>query len=285
MNDEETAALIVGGHSFGKTHGAGTAERVGPEPEGAPIEQQGLGWKNGYGKGNAEDTVTSGLEVVWTSTPTQWGNGFLRDPLRLRMGADQESGRTRGSSQQRTAPAQARSRIRSAGPDARRRCWSPMSHCAKTRPTARSPVVGSITRKSRRRPSPKPGTSCCTATRPALALPGSLDSRAPAVAGPGSGSRSPVGRRSGHLCSQEQGDRFGIVGVPVGQRCMVVGEHLPQHRQARWRQRCAYSSRAPKELGHQRTGRIVQDACRSSNRSSRTSTARLRAARRSRWPT
>ena len=77
MNDEETAALIVGGHSFGKTHGAHPADRIGPEPEGAPIEQQGLGWKNGYGKGNAEDTVTSGLEVVWTSTPTQWGNGFL----------------------------------------------------------------------------------------------------------------------------------------------------------------------------------------------------------------
>ena len=79
MNDEETAALIVGGHSFGKTHGAGTADTIGPEPEGAPIEQQGLGWKSGYGKGKAEDTVTSGLEVVWTSTPTQWGNGFLEN--------------------------------------------------------------------------------------------------------------------------------------------------------------------------------------------------------------
>ncbi|OZG27828.1 catalase/peroxidase HPI [Williamsia sp. 1138] len=79
MDDEETAALIIGGHSFGKTHGAHPADQIGPEPEGAPIEQQGLGWKNGYGKGNAEDTVTSGLEVVWTSTPTQWGNGFLEN--------------------------------------------------------------------------------------------------------------------------------------------------------------------------------------------------------------
>ncbi|MCG7632863.1 MULTISPECIES: catalase/peroxidase HPI [Gordonia] len=79
MNDEETAALIIGGHSFGKTHGAGNADLIGPEPEGAPIEQQGLGWKSGYGKGKAEDTVTSGLEVVWTSTPTQWGNGFLQN--------------------------------------------------------------------------------------------------------------------------------------------------------------------------------------------------------------
>ncbi|PVY30680.1 catalase/peroxidase HPI [Williamsia muralis] len=79
MNDEETAALIIGGHSFGKTHGAHNADKIGPEPEGAPKEQQGLGWKNGYGKGKAEDTVTSGLEVVWTSTPTQWGNGFLQN--------------------------------------------------------------------------------------------------------------------------------------------------------------------------------------------------------------
>ncbi|WP_439030090.1 catalase/peroxidase HPI [Gordonia terrae] len=79
MNDEETAALIIGGHSFGKTHGAGNGDLIGPEPEGAPIEQQGLGWKSGYGKGKAEDTITSGLEVVWTSTPTQWGNGFLQN--------------------------------------------------------------------------------------------------------------------------------------------------------------------------------------------------------------
>ncbi|MBY4127610.1 catalase/peroxidase HPI [Rhodococcus fascians] len=79
MNDEETAALIVGGHSFGKTHGAGPADKIGPEPEGAPIEQQGLGWKNGYGKGKAEDQITSGLEVVWTQTPTRWGNGYLEN--------------------------------------------------------------------------------------------------------------------------------------------------------------------------------------------------------------
>jgi catalase-peroxidase len=77
MNDEETAALIVGGHSFGKTHGAGNPDLVGPEPEGAPIEQQGLGWKSAYASGKAGDAITSGLEVVWTTTPTQWSNGFL----------------------------------------------------------------------------------------------------------------------------------------------------------------------------------------------------------------
>jgi catalase-peroxidase len=79
MNDEETAALIVGGHSFGKTHGAGDADLVGPEPEAAPIEQQQLGWKSSYGSGKGKDAITSGLEVVWTSTPTKWGNGFLQN--------------------------------------------------------------------------------------------------------------------------------------------------------------------------------------------------------------
>jgi catalase-peroxidase len=79
MNDEETVALIVGGHSFGKTHGAGNASNVGPEPEAAPIEMQGLGWKSKFGTGKGDDTITSGLEVIWTQTPTKWSNNFLRN--------------------------------------------------------------------------------------------------------------------------------------------------------------------------------------------------------------
>ena len=77
MNDEETAALIVGGHTLGKTHGAGDGDLVGPEPEGAPVEQQGLGWKCAFASGKAADTITSGLEVVWTPTPTKWSNSYL----------------------------------------------------------------------------------------------------------------------------------------------------------------------------------------------------------------
>ncbi|HEY1642360.1 MAG TPA: catalase/peroxidase HPI [Streptosporangiaceae bacterium] len=77
MNDEETVALIAGGHTFGKTHGAGPADSVGADPEAAPLEQQGLGWKSSYGTGKGGDTITSGLEVTWTPTPVKWDNSFL----------------------------------------------------------------------------------------------------------------------------------------------------------------------------------------------------------------
>ncbi len=78
MNDEETVALIAGGHTFGKTHGAGPEDNVGPDPEAAPLEQQGLGWKSTFGTGVGDDAITSGLEVIWTETPITWDNSFFR---------------------------------------------------------------------------------------------------------------------------------------------------------------------------------------------------------------
>ncbi|OLZ74624.1 catalase/peroxidase HPI [Streptomyces sp. IMTB 2501] len=79
MNDEETVALIAGGHTFGKTHGAGPADNVGADPEAAPLEQMGLGWKSSYGTGVGKDAITSGLEVIWTETPTRWSNNFFKN--------------------------------------------------------------------------------------------------------------------------------------------------------------------------------------------------------------
>ena len=79
MNDEETVALIAGGHAFGKKHGAAPADHVGKEPEAADMEMQGLGWRNSYGSGAGADAITSGLEVTWTTTPTKWSNNFFEN--------------------------------------------------------------------------------------------------------------------------------------------------------------------------------------------------------------
>ena len=93
MNDEETVALIAGGHTFGKCHGADDAATYGPEPEGASIEEQGLGWKNSLGTGNAQYTITSGIEGAWTPDPRPVGQRLLRHAVRLRVGVREGPGR------------------------------------------------------------------------------------------------------------------------------------------------------------------------------------------------
>ncbi len=90
MDDEETVALIAGGHTFGKTHGAGDPSFVGAVPEGGAIEDQGLGWKSKHGTGIGPDAITGGPEVTWSQTPTKWSNHFFDNLFKLRMGADEE---------------------------------------------------------------------------------------------------------------------------------------------------------------------------------------------------
>ncbi len=164
MNDEETVALIAGGHTFGKTHGAGDADLVGPEPEGAPLEQQGLGWKSEFGSGKGGDTITSGLEVTWTYHPTRWDNEFFHilyaydwELFKSPAGANQWRPKDGAGSDMVPGAHDATSA-------ASRGCSPPTWRCASTRSTTRSRAGSRRTPTSSAWPSPRPGTSCSTAT-------------------------------------------------------------------------------------------------------------------------
>ncbi len=159
MNDEETVALIAGGHTFGKTHGAGPAESVGADPEAAPIEAQGLGWKSTYGTGKGADAITSGLEVTWTTTPTQWSNGFFDNLFGYEWELTQSPA---GANQWVAKDAEA------TVPDAHYPSEEASAHDAHHRPlAARRPDLDELDlpplppepRRSSRTPSPAPGTN------------------------------------------------------------------------------------------------------------------------------
>src|SRR5271163_2319249 len=133
MNDEETVALIAGGHTFGKTHGAGDPSLIGPEPEGASIEDQGLGWKSKYGTGFGADTISGGPEVTWTQTPTKWSNHFFENLFKFEWELTKSPA---GAQQWKAKGAEATVPMRTI----RRRsmcrpCSPPICHCASTRPT------------------------------------------------------------------------------------------------------------------------------------------------------
>ncbi len=159
MNDEETVALIAGGHTFGKTHGAGPADNVGPDPEAAPMEQQGLGWRNTYGTGKGADTITSGLEGIWTNTPTTWDNSFFE----ILFGYEWELFKSPAGAHQwrpKDAPVPGPSPTPTTGRRATpRRCSPPTSRCGSTRPTSRSRAASWPTPRRSRTPSPAPGSS------------------------------------------------------------------------------------------------------------------------------
>ncbi len=237
MNDEETAALIVGGHTLGKTHGAGPDDGMGPEPEGAPIEQQGLGWKCPFGSGKAGDTITSGLEVVWTNTPTKWSNAYLE----ILYGNEWELVKSPAGAWQFEAK------------DAEATIPDPFGGPPR-KPTMLvtdismrvSPIYADITRRWLDHPEELNEAFAKAWYKllhrdmgPISRYVGPLDRRAAAVAGPGARRRGRTDRRSRHQGVEGQGARLRADRAAVGQDGMVVGSQLPQHRQARWRQRCA----------------------------------------------
>ena len=263
MNDEETVALIVGGHSVGKTHGAAPApENVGPEPEGAPIEEQGLGWKNKHGSGKGSHAITSGLEGAWTNNPTKWDNGFLENLFKYEW-------------ELTTSPAgcEAVDAEKSRGERHRAGCARPVQAArpddADDRPvaengsrsTGRSRSASTKTRTSSPTRSPKPGSSCFTATwAPARAI-WAHGFREPQLW------QDPVPPVDHELISEQDvaalkrnAPRLGSVRPGSGFHGLGSRGQLPRHRQAWRRQRSADPPCTAKGLGVQRAGPVGQGA-------------------------
>ena len=265
MNDEETVALIAGGHTFGKAHGAGDPDLVGPEPEGCPVHGMGLGWINAHGTGKGTDTTTSGLEGAWNPTPTEWNNDFW-DTL---FGYEWELGHSPAGAQQ----------------------WHPKGGAgADTVPDAQDPNVrhapmmattdlalltgpgvpedlGAVPRQPRRvRRRLRPGLVQAAAPRhgSGVPLPRPVGARAAAVAGPGAGRRGRADRRRRHRVAQADDPRLGPVGLRPRLHGVGVGVQLPRHRQARRRQRRPDPPGSPEGLGGQRAEPHQRACCRSS---------------------
>ena len=263
MNDEETVALIAGGHTFGKTHGAAVpVGHVGPEPEAAPLQEMGLGWTNSYGSGKGGDTITSGLEVTWTSTPTQWSNSFFSNLF----GYEWELTKSPAGAHQWTAKDGA-----GAGtiPDAHDPVQASRADHADHRPlAAHRPGLREDLETLPREPGPvrrrvREGVVQADAPRhgadhalPRPAGPG----RAAVVAGPRPPGHARTDRSGGHRRPQGQDPRIGTVHLPAGLDRLGVGVDVPRHRQARWRQRGSHSPRAAEGLGGQQSARAGEGA-------------------------
>ena len=255
MNDEETVALIAGGHSFGKTHGAGPASNVGAEPEAAGIEEQGFGWKSSFRSGKGADAITSGLEVTWTTTPTQWSNNFFENLF----GHEWELTRSPAGAHQWVA--------KGAGatiPHALRQVEEARADDADHRPVA---AHGSGLREDLAPLPAKPaGVRRCVRARlvqahasrhgSAGALPRQARAeRSADLARPGACGRSPAGRRQGHRGTEGEDRRLRPVDRATRRHGLGLGLDVPRRRQARRCQRRAHPPRAAEGLGSQPAGR------------------------------
>ena len=253
MNDEETVALIAGGHTFGKTHGAADPdEYVGPEPEGAPLEEQGLGWRNTYGTGKGADAITSGLEVTWTTHPDAWDNSFFENLF----GYEWELTKS---------PAGAHQWKPKDGAEARP-CRTPTTRCERHAPTMLTtdlalrfdPVYEPISRRFLEHPDELADAFARAwfklTHRDMGPIARYLGPEVPAedadLAGPGPArSTHELDRRRGRRRAQGADPRLGAVGLPAGLHRVGVGLDVPRQRQARRRQRRAASASSRSAAG------------------------------------
>ena len=254
MNDEETVALIAGGHTFGKAHGAGPEDAVGDEPEGAGLEEQGLGWKNAHGSGKAGDTTTSGLEGAWTDHPTRWDNNFMENL----HGHEWELTKSpAGKSQYTPVNAAEVATVPDAHDPARKHAPMMLTTDLSLR---EDPVYAPI-RKTLPGESGGPrrclrqGLVQAAAPRHGAAqpLPGAAGpDGAATVAGPGARRRPRADRRARHRAPQGRGPRLRPVRVAAGGDRLGGGGIVPRHRQARRRQRGASAPGTAEGLGGER---------------------------------
>jgi hypothetical protein len=253
MDDEETVALVAGGHTFGKCHGAGDPKLVGPEPEAAALEQMGLGWKNAFGTGKGGDTTSSGIEGAWTPNPTQWDNGYF-DML---FGYDWNLVKSPSGAWQ-WVPANVADK--DLAPGRARRVEEGHHHHDHGRPRAAHgpdlrPDLAPLPQgpaSLRRRLRPRVVQADPSRPWPALALPrrGSAEGSA-GVAGPGARRRSPADRCQGHRRPEGEDTRHGPVDFRTCRHRLGLRLHLPRLGQARRRQRRTHSLGTPEGLGSQ----------------------------------
>ena len=260
MDDEETVALIVGGHTVGKCHGAVDPQYLGPEPEGCPVEHQGLGWQNSFGTGAGAHTLTSGLEGAWTNEPTKWDNGYLDNLFNY----DYELTKSPAGAQQWTPKQpEAQGTVPDAHDPSKRH--APMMLTSDLALKI-DPIYGPIAKRFHENPDQladafaKAWYKLLHRDMGPISLPRPVGSRAAAVAGSRARCRSSARRRRRHRRPQGQDPRIGTVHRPAGVHRLGGGGELPRHRQAGRGERGADSPRAATGLGGQRAGPAHQGA-------------------------
>ena len=244
MNDEETVALIAGGHTFGKTHGADPEQPyVGPEPEAAPLEEQGLGWKNNFGTGKGNDTFTSGLEGAWTTDPVKWDNGFF--DILFKYDWDLTTSPAGAKQFDPTDPA-AQGTVPGAHDPSKRRAPVMLTTDLALK---LDPAYGPISRRFHEHPAEFAEAFAKAWYKlthrdmgPLSRYLGPWCPSAQLLAGPGPRRGPSTGRRAGHRCAEEPSPRIRAAGLRTGFDGLGGGGNLPRDRQPRWGQRARSGS-------------------------------------------